>query len=244
MRGLLLLLALALLPAAPAHAENPRVRVTTPMGAFELELCEELSDACAGVAPNTVANFLGYLDRGDYEGSFVHRTLPGFVIQGGSYTFDGTLAQICPGTTCPTIANEFNQPNVRGSVSVPLLSGNPDSGTSGWFVNVSDNSATGGGTNLDAQLFTVFAHVVSGMDVVDAINMAFRLSIGLTQQPAGTPMTPDYECNPDPQDLCQNDYLPYLVMTDLQRVPEPGALASAAAAALALIGIARPRPRR
>jgi cyclophilin family peptidyl-prolyl cis-trans isomerase len=53
----------------------------TPLGDIEIELFDE-------VAPGTVENFLNYVNDGDYEDSFVHRSVPGFVIQGGGFTFE------------------------------------------------------------------------------------------------------------------------------------------------------------
>jgi cyclophilin family peptidyl-prolyl cis-trans isomerase len=147
------------------------------------------------------------------------------------------LSQVCP-DPCETLDNEFNQSNVRGSVSVPLSAGNPDSGSTGWFVNVSNNAS------LDASFFTVFAHVIGdGMSVVDEINGLFRLSIGLTSPPGGTPMTPDFVCNPNQQGACQTPPSPYLVFTEITRVPAPDAPAAGLASVLALAALARRRSR-
>jgi len=135
----------------------------------------ELLDADA---PNTVSNFLNYVENanGDrrYDGIFVHRSVPGFIIQGGGYAYDPALGAF--GTTSaphipedPPVANEFDvsRSNVRGTIAMAKLGGDPDSATSEWFFNLADNSA-----NLDNQNggFTVFGRVLgNGMDVVDAI---------------------------------------------------------------------------
>lgn len=232
----LLLVALVLLALAPeADAANPVVRFTTPMGAFDAELCQEVSTQCLGAAPNTVAHFLQTVDAGAYANSFVHRSATNFVIQGGSFTWSDGLGYVCP-APCPSIPNEFNQSNLRGTISVPLAQGNPDSGNTGWFVNTANNSL------LDGQSFTVFAKVLGdGMTVVDAINDAFLLFWMFTTYPDGTPVTPDYECNPDDQGVCTTVPHSYLVYTEITRVPEPGALAAALAASAALGGLARRR---
>lgn len=116
-------------------------------------------------APITVANFLSYVNDGSYEDMFVHRSPANFVIQGGGFTVDdGTVT---PVTTQPAIQNEFNanNSNVRGTLSMAQLSGQPNSGTSQWFVNIVNN------TFLDNAQHTVFGRVIGdGIQVADAIN--------------------------------------------------------------------------
>ncbi len=136
--------------------------------------------------PITVQNFLNYVDDGAgafrYNGSFFHRSVSGFVLQGGGYTFDQSLGgfeydaqtDAYPGglqkiLTDAPIVNEFQGSglsNVRGTIAMAKLAGDPDSATSQWFVNLADNSA-----NLDTQNggFTVFGEVLdNGMDIIDA----------------------------------------------------------------------------
>jgi peptidyl-prolyl cis-trans isomerase A (cyclophilin A) len=239
----LLLLALLLAPG-PSRADNPVVRFTTPVGSFDVELCQAVSANCAGAAPNTVANFLSYLDSGAYGGSFVHRVVPGFVIQGGSWYIDpaipidmGPLKEI---TTQAPIANEFNQSNVRGTVALPLIPAAnatgpcdtmPDSGTSGWFVSVADNSST-----LDCGSFTVFGVVVHGtMDVVDIIDNLGQINLnpGVDYGLGNVPLLDSYMCDIDPtMTFCQTNPVPYLITT---RLPEPGGTAAAVAAVGAVL---------
>lgn len=175
-RSVLTLATLAALVAGapgPARAEPPptmpdcdlvpvadpeTVSVETPLGTLEIELY-------SNVAPLTVANFLGYIDRGDYADSVVHRSAPGFVIQAGGFRFrDGFFEAI---ETQDPIANEPCLSNVAGTLAMAKLGGQPDSATSQWFVNLVDNSA-----NLDTQNggFTVFGRVLGdGLVVADAI---------------------------------------------------------------------------
>jgi cyclophilin family peptidyl-prolyl cis-trans isomerase len=137
------------------------VQFDTVKGKFNAELL-------ANDAPNTVANFLGYVGRGDYSNSLIHRSVPGFVIQGGGFALSGTT--IDPVTEQPAIKNEFKLSNVRGTIAMAKLSSGPDTATSQWFVNLADNSA--GTAKLDTTNggYTVFARVLgSGMSVVDAI---------------------------------------------------------------------------
>ena len=165
--GLFLLLLWTL--SVSALATN--VIMETPLGDIEIELFDD-------VTPGTVANFLNYVDDGDYEGTFVHRSIPGFVIQGGGFTFEDGVAPPIP--TDPPIANEFNLSNVRGTIAMAKLGGNKDSATSQWFINLADNSG-----NLDGDdgqgggFFTVFGQVVgNGMAVADAIAALNRVNAG------------------------------------------------------------------
>ena len=149
-------LMLAGLLASVVTAE-PRVLLETSLGDIEIDLHPD-------VAPGHVQNFLNYVSDGDYNNSFIHRSVSGFIIQGGGFSFNESLFNYVP--TDPPIENEFGLSNVRGTVAMAKLGTDPDSATSQWFINLADNSA-----NLDQQNggFTVFATVVEGMDVVDAI---------------------------------------------------------------------------
>ncbi len=162
LRRLPLLLLLALL--VPAASLATTVRMDTVLGLIDVELFDD-------VAPDTVANFLNYVADGDYDGSFIHRSavlqdgVTPFVIQGGGFFYDGSDYLSIP--TDPPVANEFSLSNLRGTIAMAKLPGDPDSATSQWFFNLRDNSAI-----LDPQNggFTVFGEVVGdGMLVVDAI---------------------------------------------------------------------------
>ncbi len=158
-RTFIILLASSALLAMPVMAIADTVLIETPLGNIEMEL---LNDD----APKTVANFLSYIESGKYTKSFIHRSVPGFVIQGGGFTFNGSN----PSGIIPfaSVENEFKVSNTRGTVAMAKLSGQPDSATSQWFINLADNSE-----NLDNQNggFTVFARVIgNGMAVADAIS--------------------------------------------------------------------------
>ena len=152
----LLILSSALM--LPLQTSAVTVLVQTSVGDFQLELFDD-------VAPLTVNNFLSYIEDGSYNDSIVHRNSKGFVIQGGTYTYPtNVLGQV---TAKTAIVNEYSRSNVRGTISMAKLSGNPDSATSSWFINTVDNAST-----LDSQNggFTVFGQVAgSGMTVVDII---------------------------------------------------------------------------
>lgn len=148
--------ALLIFMSAPVWATN--VFIQTPLGAVEVELFDDAT-------PATVTNFLSYLNDGAYTNSFFHRSVPGFVVQGGGFTFTGGVATAIPAR--PPVINEPGISNLRGTVAMAKLGGDPNSATSQFFFNLSDNSA-----NLDNQNggFTVFAKVVGqGMEVIDAI---------------------------------------------------------------------------
>lgn len=157
----------SLLFISPASA-GTIVRVSTSLGDYSIELFDE-------TAPLTVANFLGYVQRDDYNGTYLHRVVDNFVVQGGAYRFklfEGPI-DIPVG---PAVVNEFGASNTRGTVAMAKIDGDPDSATNQWFVNLIDNSA-----NLDTNNggFTVFGTVLGdGMQVLDAIDALPFVSLG------------------------------------------------------------------
>lgn len=143
--------------------------------------------------PITVANFLSYVDQGRYflidptngqlASSFVHRSVAGFVIQGGGYI--GTVNPANPGSLLvtqvlqsPAIQNEPGISNRRGTIAMAKQQNQPNSARSEWFINLSDNG--GPPNNLDTENggYTVFGRVVHGMPVVDAIAAVPRYNAG------------------------------------------------------------------
>jgi cyclophilin family peptidyl-prolyl cis-trans isomerase len=163
-------LALGLLVAPRAEAtDSTYVRFNTSLGNIDVQL---LSDE----APKNVANFMGYVTGAtiNYNNSIIHRSVPGFVIQGGGYNFVGnSLTAIAANP--PTVMGEHGASypnafsNVRGTLAMALSSG-PDSGTDEWFFNLADNSTALDGT-ADGGPFTVFGVVAnaSSLAVMDAI---------------------------------------------------------------------------
>lgn len=135
------------------------MQVDTTSGAFNIELFDD--------TPLTKANFLAYVNAGRYQNIVVHRVVTGFVVQTGGYKPILPLTENHIETFAP-VKNEFRHSNVRGTLAMAKIEGNPDSATSEWFVNLANNNAA----NLDAQNggFTVFARVLgNGMGVVDTI---------------------------------------------------------------------------
>ena len=145
--------------AAPLSSRATEVVINTAFGLIEVDLTENAT-------PLTVANFMGYVRDGAYDKNLIHRSVPTFIFQSGSYVVTGE-GQIADVETGPPVRNEFGASNVRGTIAMAKLGGNPDSATSGWFINLADNS-----TILDDQNggFTVFGRVrEADYDVLDAI---------------------------------------------------------------------------
>ena len=113
-------------------------------------------------APKTVENFVTLAKKGFYNGLTFHRVVPDFVVQGGCPKGNGTGG---PGYQ---IKAEFNkQKHVRGSVAM-ARSQHPDSAGSQFYITY------GATPHLDGS-YTVFGHVVSGMEHVDRIKQGDRM---------------------------------------------------------------------
>ena len=137
-------------------------------------------------APNTVANFIRLANRGFYNGTTFHRTMPDFVIQGGSKDGDGTTSPMLsdildnveedgayniPGEF---IANGYEENNIKHEEGVISMARSDysswgytqagyNSGGCQFFIMTEDNSSLDG-------LYAAFGKVIEGMDVVDAIS--------------------------------------------------------------------------
>lgn len=152
-------LAIALLSAAlSAHAvtNNPRVELETDLGTIELVLY-------ADKAPKTVDNFLAYVDSGFYDGTIFHRVIPGFMAQGGGFTFD---FQEKP--TRDPVENESANglSNARATIAMARTN-DPNSATAQFYINLVDNSRLDGSAERPG--YTVFGKVLLGMSVVQQI---------------------------------------------------------------------------
>jgi cyclophilin family peptidyl-prolyl cis-trans isomerase len=142
-----------------AHAqEKPEVVFETSKGSFTLELYPDK-------APNTVANFLKYVDEGFYDGTIFHRVIKDFVVQGGGFE-----TGMKPRETRASIKSESSNrlKNLGGTISMARRN-HPDTATSQFFINLSHNS------DLDYKNkympgYTVFGKISKGMDVVEKIS--------------------------------------------------------------------------
>ena len=133
--------------------------------------------------PVTVANFMSYVEDGSYNNSFIHRSVPGFIVQGGGYKYDPNIPVVVDGLssviTKAAIVNEPGISNLRGTIAMAKLDGDPNSATSQWFFNLDDNSAI-----LDPQNggFTVFGEVINnGMQAIDSISLVPVYDMGCIQ---------------------------------------------------------------
>jgi cyclophilin family peptidyl-prolyl cis-trans isomerase len=140
------------------------IRITTPAGTFDLELFDQQT-------PQTVANFLAYIDAGRYTNSIFHRSVADFVIQGGGFQFDpGPPANLDEIPTEPAVQNEPGISNQVGTIAMAKLGGDPNSATSQFFFNLADNSR--GVPMLDTQNggFTAFGQLRgNGLTVIQGL---------------------------------------------------------------------------
>lgn len=163
MNRLLLCLVFAVVSAVAAAEEapegNPAVVLDTSLGSITLELF-------ADAAPASTKNFLGYVERGFYDGTVFHRVIPGFMVQGGGFTDDMVRKP-----TRDPITNEADngRVNQRGTLAMARTS-DPHSATAQFFINVVDNDFLNhSGKTPRGWGYAVFGRVTAGMDVVDAI---------------------------------------------------------------------------
>ncbi|MBS74942.1 MULTISPECIES: peptidylprolyl isomerase [Variovorax] len=144
--------------AAAGHAQaQQRVKLATSAGDIVVELD-------AAKAPKTVENFLQYVKDKHYDGTVFHRVIDGFMIQGGGFTAD--LQQKPTRAPIPLEASNGLK-NDKYTIAM-ARTGNPNSATSQFFINVKNNDSLNA-PNPDGYGYTVFGKVVAGTDVVDKI---------------------------------------------------------------------------
>jgi peptidyl-prolyl cis-trans isomerase A (cyclophilin A)/peptidyl-prolyl cis-trans isomerase B (cyclophilin B) len=158
LRQLFVLSTAAIVPAG-ALAADPQVDLRTSAGTIRIELYP-------AKAPKTVENFLQYVKDGHFNGTIFHRVIDGFMIQGGG--FDKSYRQ--KATRAP-IENEAKNglKNDLGTVAMARTSA-PHSASSQFFINGKNNDFLNAANAQDGWGYTVFAKVVSGMDVVMKIS--------------------------------------------------------------------------
>jgi peptidyl-prolyl cis-trans isomerase A (cyclophilin A) len=155
--GLTLSGAVLAAPTAAAPSPTPQVEIKTSMGDIVLELDHDK-------APKSVDNFLAYVKAGFYKGTIFHRVIDGFMIQGGG--FDEKLKQKKTNKPVP-IESQNGLTNVKYSLAM-ARTGDPNSATSQFFINVEDNAALDY-PGRDGFGYTVFGKVIKGQETVDKI---------------------------------------------------------------------------
>ena len=140
-------------------AAAPQVQLETSMGNIVIELNRDK-------APETVANFIGYVEDGFYDGTIFHRVIENFMVQGGGFDQDFQQKQ----TKAP-VQNEADNglSNKRGAVAMARTN-DPHSATAQFFINTVDNDFLDfKGKTPSGWGYAVFGEVIEGMDVVDKI---------------------------------------------------------------------------
>jgi peptidyl-prolyl cis-trans isomerase A (cyclophilin A) len=187
---------LSLTAASMAHGTI--VRFTTSLGIVDVRLYDSLT-------PNSVANFLNYVETDRYEGTFIHRVpqfkgpsnenlgSQNFVVQGGGFLLNNSIWAATGIATDPPIGDEFHLSNTRGTLA---FAKNALGATSQWFFNVGNNSF------LDASNFTVFGRVLGdGMTIVDMIDQLPAANAAVAQNALGE----DFDEIPIRNPITQND---------------------------------------
>ena len=183
--GAMLLAALCVLHAGSARAACDATGI--PPGIEIAELATPLGSVCIELLRDAaslhVDNFLHYLENEAMVGTFFHRSIPGFIVQGGGFALGASDYEAIPATNgavpnepcmldTPDPLNPSGQicsqrGTERGTLALAKLGGDPNSGTTNWFINLADNRS-----NLDNQNggFSVFGKVIgTGMTTVDAM---------------------------------------------------------------------------
>jgi cyclophilin family peptidyl-prolyl cis-trans isomerase len=154
--------------AAISEDINPKVVLETTKGKIVLELYPDN-------APETVMNFLTYVDAKFYDGMIFHRVIPNFMIQGGGFTADMKRK-----TTRAPIKNEADQglKNERGTIAM-ARTGDPHSATAQFFINSKNNDFLNYRSKTQQGWgYAAFGKVVEGMTTVDAISAVATKSLG------------------------------------------------------------------
>ena len=163
--------------AGIAGAANPKVVIETWEGKIVIELFPDK-------APETVKNFLAYVDANFYNGTIFHRVIPNFMIQGG-----GFIPGMKEKPTRPPLKSEADNglKNLRGTIAM-ARTGDPHSATAQFFINVVKNDYLDHKDKKKGWGYTVFGQVTDGIDVVDAISYVKTVSVGAFQDMPENPI--------------------------------------------------------
>jgi len=165
MRSIILSLMLSLITTLSFATEKTmtdtqtKIKLTTSAGDIIIQLNSDK-------APLSSANFLTYVNEGFYNGTIFHRVIPGFMAQGGG--FDTSFKQK---SVHDPIKNEADNGLLNNRCTVAMARTNdPDSATAQFFINYKDNDFLNHRSkNTSGWGYAVFAEVIEGMEVVDAM---------------------------------------------------------------------------
>lgn len=159
----------------PEPTTPPKVRMETSMGTIVLELYPDR-------APETVKNFLQYVDDGFYDSTIFHRVIPGFMIQGGGFT-----SEMQEKNTRDPIQNEAGSlSNLRYTIAMARTP-DPHSASAQFFINHRTNRSLDKDQAQDGWGYCVFGKVVEGGEVVDEIA---QVQTGSNRGHQNVPTTP------------------------------------------------------
>lgn len=155
------------------------VKLETSMGDIFLELDE-------AKAPKTVANFLGYVQAGHYDGTIFHRVIDGFMIQGG-----GMTADMKEKSTGAPIENEADNGLTNDTYTVAMArTSDPHSATAQFFINVKKNDFLNHtGKDMRGWGYAVFGKVAKGHGVVNKIKAVATGRTGMHDDVPKEPVT-------------------------------------------------------
>ena len=180
---LIAILTVNILGSSATADDYDYAQIKTNMGLIILQLDKTK-------APISVANFENYAKDGYYNGTIFHRVIGNFMIQGGGFDFHGKYPAGLhkkPGAKAP-IKNEWQNglKNVKGSVAMARLGGQPDSATNQFFINVANNDFLD--TPRDGAAYAVFGNVISGMDTCEKIKAVATSTINGMQNVPSAPV--------------------------------------------------------
>lgn len=178
---------------------NSQIRFNTSAGTINVELFDRQT-------PRTVANFFNYILSDRFDNTIFHRLVSNFVLQGGGFEFKTGPSRLDSVDTDPTVQNEFQTLNTRGTIAMAKVGNDPNSATSQFFFNLANN------TNLNTQNggFTVFGRLVGTADqsTIDALaRLTIRnLSGGDPNSPFASVPLSNYTGTNFPTDTTASNY--------------------------------------
>ena len=135
------------------------IDLNTSLGTIRVEL-DDLA------APNSAKNFADYVKSGHYDGTLFHRVIKGFMVQGGG--FAAGMKQKAVGA--PSANEAANGLKNRHYTLAMARTSDPHSATAQFFINTTDNAFLDHkAPNAQGWGYAVFGKVISGTEVVDAI---------------------------------------------------------------------------